>query len=69
MKVGYPYFAISGVLFILASIYLFISNESIPALEENNIPSQTISMIIALWGIFRLYKAYSIFKQQKNEKV
>jgi hypothetical protein len=69
VKVGYPYFAISGILFILASIYLFISNDSIPALEEKNIPSQFVSITIALWGFFRLYKAYSIFKQNKNEKL
>jgi hypothetical protein len=69
VKVNYPYFAISGFIFIMASIYLFLRDEPIPALEEKNIPSQTISIIIALWGFFRLFKAYTIYKKNKNEEI
>ncbi len=68
MKVGYPYFVISGVLFIMAAVYLYMSNDEIPALEENHIPSRSISFVIAIWGIFRLYKAYTVYSKNRNDE-
>ncbi len=52
----------------MAAVYLYMSNDEIPALEENHIPSRSISFVIAIWGIFRLYKAYTVYSKNRNDE-
>jgi len=71
VKVGYQYFIISGILFVMASIYLFWINPIIQALDNNIVSTKSISLLIGLWGIFRFYKGYKLYKEQhsaENEK-
>jgi len=67
VKVGYQYYFISGILFFIAAIYLFWNNQTIQALETNNIPSKSISFLIGLWGIFRFYKGYQLYNKQQHD--
>jgi hypothetical protein len=65
-KTGYLYHVITGIVFILAGIWLIANNDSLEHIQKTY--RNLLIGVMFAWGIFRMANGYFLYKKLKRDE-